>query len=142
MRHNRTPPVLIRFFMNDGDWGVCYIVWENNKKNSPIFIFRVIVKNSSKMRDKNKQKWPYLEKSKSEKSETWFFFLDSTDSASIMWIWAFLKKKLIFQKYYNIFEEKKCQNFLPPKRPPKVFFWFKTCLTEMALAPFFKLQGF
>ena len=48
------PPLLSfdPFFMDDGESA------EKNEKNSPIFIFRIIVKNSSKIGVMPSQKWP------------------------------------------------------------------------------------
>ena len=39
------PPTFDQPFMDNGDWGVCCIVWEKYGKNSQIYIFRVIIEN-------------------------------------------------------------------------------------------------
>ena len=50
--------------------------------------------------------------------------------------------KRLDEMLQSIFSEKNFKNFLPPKRPPKIF-WGSKHVTEMTLAPlFFQVTGF
>ena len=76
---------------------MCWIEWKIWFKNSPIFIFRVIVNISSKIGVMTSQKWPknyHNLKNKNRKILKLDFSFDFADSRYFMYIWRLLEKKI------------------------------------------------